>query len=56
MTRNEHKLLKSALASTKMEGFRVTEQTEDDCKRLLAKEISTSDLVHEIINRSIRSV
>ena len=51
MTEKEHKLLKSALASTKMEGFRVTKQTENDCKRLLASEISVSDLVYEIMNR-----
>ena len=56
MTKKEHKFLKSALASTKMEGFEVTAQTETDCKRLLSKEISVADLVYEIINRPVRAV
>ena len=45
------KELKNALASTKMEGFLVTEETEKDCIRLLEGEITVSDLVNEILAR-----
>lgn len=44
-------MLDSALASTKMEGFNVTEQTRQDCLRLLEGSVSVSELVREIIAR-----
>ena len=44
-------MLDSALASTKMEGFNVTEQTRKDCLRLLEGSVSVSELVREIIAR-----
>ena len=44
-------LLDSALASTKMEGFNVTEQTRQDCLRLLEGSVSVTELVCEIIAR-----
>jgi len=52
MGEREYEALRSALASTRMEGFDVTEQTEKDCIRLLSGEISLEDMVNEILNRS----
>lgn len=43
--------LRSALASTRMEGFGVTEQTEKDCLRLINGEISIAGIVEEILAR-----
>lgn len=43
--------LRSALASHRMEGFNITEQTEKDCIRLINGEISVEALVQEILNR-----
>lgn len=43
--------LKNALASTRMEGFEVTEQTERDCFRLMNGEVSVEALVQEILTR-----
>ncbi len=37
-----------ALASVKLEGFQVTEQTREDCLRLLKGEVSAEELVREI--------
>ena len=51
MANSERSALKNALASTRMEGFIVTEQTEADCDRLLTKQISISDMVQEILAR-----
>ena len=50
MSEGEYKTLRSALASTRMEGFEITKQTEQDCIRLVKGEISVSDLVKEIMN------
>ena len=36
MSEKEYRALGSALASTRMEGFEVTEQIEKDCIRLLS--------------------
>lgn len=47
---------KSALASTRMEGFEVTEQTVKDCARLLAGDVSVADLVREIVTRPAKAV
>ncbi len=44
--------LDAALASTKMEGFEVTEQTRRDCRRLMDGQVTVSDLVREITARS----
>ena len=51
MSEREYEALRSALASVRMEGFRVTEQTEKDCIRLMNGEVSASDLVKEILQR-----
>lgn len=51
MSEHEYESLRSALASTRMEGFHVTEQTEQDCVRLISGEISVTDLVEEILAR-----
>lgn len=56
MSEREYASLKSALASTRMEGFEVTEQTEKDCIRLLKGEISVADLVKEILARPTKAV
>ena len=52
MDEREYEALRSALASTRMEGFEVTEQTEKDCVRLMSGEISVEDMVNEILSRS----
>ena len=49
MSEREYEALRSALASTRMEGFDATEQTEKDCIRLMNGEVSVSDLVKEIL-------
>ena len=46
--------LDSALASTKMEGFEVTEQTRQDCLRLLEGNVSVAELFHEISARKLK--
>ena len=51
MSEREYESLRSALASHRMEGFNVTEQTEKDCIRLMNGEISVGDMVQEILNR-----
>ena len=56
MSEKEHRELKNALASTRMEGFEVTEQTERDCIRLMSGKISVSYLVKEIISRPSKAV
>lgn len=56
MSEREYTALQSALASTRMEGFAVTEQTEKDCARLLRGEISVADLVKEILARPAKAV
>ena len=43
--------LDSSLASTKMEGFEITEQTRQDCLRLLDGRVSVPELVREITAR-----
>ena len=50
MSEREYEALRSALASTRMEGFEVTEQTEKDCMRLMNGEISVADMVKELTN------
>ena len=56
MDEREYKALRSALASTRMEGFDVTEQTEKDCIRLMNGEVSVADLVKEILARPAKAV
>ncbi len=56
MSEQERRELNNALASTRMEGFEVTEQTERDCIRLLSGEISAADLVREILSRPAKAV
>ena len=56
MGEKEHRELNNALASTRMEGFQVTEQTEQDCIRLLRGEVSVADSVREILNRPAKAV
>ncbi len=56
MSEREYQNLRSALASTQMEGFRVNGQMEDDCLRLLNGEVSVADLVKEIMARPAKAV
>ena len=56
MSEREYEALRSALASTRMEGFEVTEQTEKDCMRLMNGEISVADMVKEILARPSKAV
>lgn len=56
MSEREYDALRSALASTRMEGFEVTEQTEKDCMRLMNGEISVADMVKEILARPAKVV
>ena len=56
MSDREYEALRSALASTRMEGFQITEQTEQDCVRLLCGDISVADLVKEILMRPSKAV
>ena len=56
MSEREYAFLKSALASTRMEGFEVTEQTVKDCVRLLTGNVSVADLVREIVSRPTKAV
>ena len=51
MREKEYAALRSALASSKMEGLPVTAQTEQDCIRLLEGKISISAMVEEILRR-----
>ena len=56
MSNREHEALRSALASTRMEGFAVSDQTEKDCIRLISGEVSVADLVKEILARPAKAV
>ena len=56
MSEREYNALRHALASTRMEGFSVTKQTERDCIRLLNGEISVNELVKEILARPAKAV
>ena len=56
MSEREYQNLRSALASTQMEGFFVNSQTENDCLRLLNGEVSVADLVKEIMARPAKAV
>ena len=47
--------LKNALASTRMEGYIVTKQTENDCTRLMRGEVSVAELVKEILSRPVKA-
>ena len=56
MSEREYEALRSALASTRMEGFEVNEQTEKDCMRLMTGELSVADMVKEILARPAKAV
>ena len=51
MSEREYQALQSGLASARMEGLTVTAQTERDCARLLSGQVSTEELVREILSR-----
>ena len=56
MSEKEYDSLQNALFSVRMEGFPVTEQTEQDCIRLMSGDISVADLVNEILARPTAGV
>lgn len=56
MSEREYEALRNALASTRMEGFIITEQTEKDCVRLMSGDVSVADLVKEILARPAKAV
>ena len=56
MSEREYQLLRDGLASTRMEGFEGSAQTEEDCFRLVAGKISVNDLVQEILSRTADQV
>ena len=56
MSGRERRELNNAMASTRMEGFTVTEQTERDGIRLLSGEVSVVNLVREILSRPSKTV
>lgn len=56
MSEQERRELNNALASARMEGFAVTEQTERDCIRLLSGEVSVANLVREILSRPSKTM
>lgn len=56
MNEREYEALRSALASARMEGLPVTEETESDCERLLRGEVSVEELVKEIMGRPAKVV
>ncbi len=56
MSERQYEALRSALASVRMEGFHVTEQTEKDCIRLMNGEVSAADLVKEVLQRPKKAV
>lgn len=55
VSEREYEALRSALASTRKEGFPVTEQTAKDCLRLLKGEISVADIAKEIMSRNCQA-
>ena len=55
MSEKDYLELKNALASTRMEGYTVTEQTEHDCARLIGGEVSVAELVKEILSRPAKA-
>ena len=52
MSELEYRNLKIALASSAIEGIRITEQTEADCLRLINGNVSVKEMVEEIIARN----
>ena len=56
MSEQDRRELNNALASTRMEGFEMTEQTERDCIRFHSGEVSVVDLVREILSRPTKAV
>jgi len=51
MSEKQYRALKDALASTRMEGYAITTHTEKDCARLLRGEVTTEEIVREILAR-----
>lgn len=45
------KALENSLASSRMEGYQITDDIKKNCKRLITGEITISQLVEEIKNK-----
>lgn len=53
MSEKEYAALRDALASSCIEGFKITTQTEQDCKRLIRGKMTVDELVREILVRPL---
>lgn len=51
MTERREQALRNAMASARMEGLRITPQTEQDCRRYLEGKIDTDTLVRKALKR-----
>lgn len=51
MSSREYRSLQNALASSRIEGLHITEQTERDCARLIDGEVTAEHIVAEILRR-----
>ncbi len=51
MTARREQALRNALASSRMEGLPVSQQTEKDCIRYLEGRVDTATLVREILEK-----
>ena len=52
MSEEQEKSLNSALASARVEGFQVTPQIEENCKRIISGEISVSEYIRQVTEAS----
>lgn len=52
----EYRSLQNALASSRIEGLQVTEQTERDCARLINGKTTADNIVAEILRRPAAKV
>jgi hypothetical protein len=48
--------LENAFASARMEGFDITQEIEQNCRRLLSGKISVAELVAEITKKNVDSI
>ena len=52
MSEEHDKSLNTALASARMEGFQVTPQIIENCKRIISGEISVSEYISQVTEAS----
>ena len=56
MGEKEYAALHDALASSRIEGYQITPQTERDCENLMSGVVSVEELVKEILRRPAKAV